>query len=70
MAGRTTQNEANADCLPEGVRRWLRWAKSAKGGGYTSRYIGTMWPTSWFLSTVESSLSAEAKSPERNASPV
>jgi len=35
-------NEANADSFPEGIRRFLTWAKSKEAGPYTSRYVGSM----------------------------
>jgi fructose-1,6-bisphosphatase I len=35
-------NEAYSPEFPEGVRRYLDWAKSNDSGGYSSRYIGSL----------------------------
>ncbi|TAK91613.1 MAG: class 1 fructose-bisphosphatase [Verrucomicrobia bacterium] len=35
-------NEAYEETFPENFRRYLRWAKSADGGGYSMRYIGSL----------------------------
>jgi len=34
-------NEAYCDMFPQEIQDYLRWAKSAESGGYTSRYIGS-----------------------------
>ncbi len=35
-------NEAYCDTFPEGVQKYLRWAKSEEAGGYGLRYIGSL----------------------------
>jgi fructose-1,6-bisphosphatase I len=35
-------NEGNAESFPEGVQRYLTWAKSAAAGPYSSRYVGSL----------------------------
>lgn len=35
-------NEANFDSFPQGIRDYIQWARRPDGGGYTSRYIGSM----------------------------
>jgi len=35
-------NEAYVDTFPEGVQRYLHWAKSKASGGYSMRYIGSL----------------------------
>jgi fructose-1,6-bisphosphatase I len=35
-------NEGNAQTFPDGVQRYLAWAKSKEAGPYSSRYIGSL----------------------------
>jgi fructose-1,6-bisphosphatase I len=35
-------NEGNSESFPAGVQRYLAWARSAEGGPYSSRYIGSL----------------------------
>ena len=35
-------NEANLDSYPEGIKKYLAWAKTKEAGPFTSRYIGSL----------------------------
>jgi fructose-1,6-bisphosphatase I len=35
-------NEGNAETFPEGIRKYLDWAKSGEAGPYSTRYVGSL----------------------------